>query len=76
MILLAQVNWSPARKGLTSWLSLVMFIAFLLLSCMVSWVGRWYLIVSFPDLCLLFYFVLDPVFPVNVFNIKIFTFQA
>ena len=35
--------WSPARKGLTSWLLLVMFIVFLLLSHVVSWVrcGTW-----------------------------------
>ena len=30
--------WSPARKGLTSWLLLVMFIVFLLLAHAVSWV--------------------------------------
>ena len=30
--------WSPAEKGLTSWLLLVMFIVFLLLSHVVSWV--------------------------------------
>ena len=30
--------WSPAGKGLTSWLWLVMFIVFLLLSHVVSWV--------------------------------------
>ena len=30
--------WSPARKGLTSWLLLVMFIVFLLLSHVVSWI--------------------------------------
>ena len=35
--------WSPAGKGLTSWLLLVMFIVFLLLSHVVSWVrcGAW-----------------------------------
>ena len=35
--------WSPAGKGLTSWLLLVMFIVFLLLSHVVSWVacGTW-----------------------------------
>ena len=39
--------WSPAGKGLTSWLLLVMSIVVLLLS-----LGEvWYLIVSFPDLC-------------------------
>ena len=31
--------WSPARKGLTSWLLLVMFIVFLLLSHVVSGSG-------------------------------------
>ena len=30
--------WSPAGKGLTSWLLLVMFIVFLLLTLVVSWV--------------------------------------
>ena len=30
--------WSPAGKGLTSWVLLVMFIVFLLLSHVVSWV--------------------------------------
>ena len=30
--------WSSAGKGLTSWLLLVMFIVFLLLFHMVSWV--------------------------------------
>ena len=29
--------WSPAGKGLTSWLLLVMFIVFLLLSHVVFW---------------------------------------
>ena len=35
--------WSPAGKGLTSWLLLVMFIVLLLLSRVVSWVwcGTW-----------------------------------
>ena len=44
--------WSPAGKGLTSWLSFVMskceFVTFPLV---------WYLIVSIPDLCPLSYFV-------------------
>ena len=42
---------SPAEKGLTFWLLLVMFIVFLLLSRQV-----WYLIILFPDLCRLAYF--------------------
>ena len=29
--------WSPAGKGLTSWLLLEMFVVFLLLSHVVSW---------------------------------------
>ena len=47
--------WSPAGKGLTSWLSFVMS------NCDVftfPWVSlvRWCLIVSIPDLCPLSYF--------------------
>ena len=47
---------SPAGKGMTSWLVLVMFIVFLLLSlgCILGHV--WYLIVSFPDFCRLSHF--------------------
>ena len=33
------VWWSPAGKGLTSWLLLDMFIVFLLLSHVISWVS-------------------------------------
>ena len=44
--------WSPAGKGLTSWLSyLWCFIVLLSLSHVVSWV-----IVSIPDICILSYF--------------------
>ena len=45
---------SPAGKGLTSWLLLVMFIVFFFTfpSGILGQVR--YLIVSFPDLCLLF----------------------
>ena len=47
--------WSPAWKGLTSSLLLVMFIVFLFFPCGI--LGQvWYLIVSFPDLCHLSYF--------------------
>ena len=45
--------WSPAGKGLTSWLLLVMFIVFLFLSHVVSEGQVWFLIVSFSDLSLL-----------------------
>ena len=47
--------WSPAGKGMTSWLLLVMF------NCIFVTFPRgilgqvWYLIVSFPDLCRLSY---------------------
>ena len=45
--------WSPAGKGLTSWLSCVW--CFVTFPCGV--LGRvWYLIVFIPDLCLLTYF--------------------
>ena len=47
--------WSPARKGLTSWLSFVMYncdvVTFVLVLGQV-----WCLIVSIPDLCPLSYF--------------------
>ena len=48
--------WSPAGKGLTSWLS------FVVSNCKfitpISILGQvWYLIVSSPDLCTLTYFV-------------------
>ena len=42
--------WSPAGKGLTSWLLFVMF------NC-VFVTFPWYLIVLIPDLCHLSYFV-------------------
>ena len=43
--------WSPAGKGLTSWLSCIWcFSCVLSLSYMA-----WYLIVSIPDLCLLYF---------------------
>ena len=48
--------WSPAGKGLTSWLLLLMFILIFGTSpcCILGKV--WYLIVSFPDPCCLSYF--------------------
>ena len=48
--------WSPAGKGLTSWLSFVVSICEL--DFPIGILGRvWYLIVSIPDLCTLTYFV-------------------
>ena len=48
--------WSPTGKGLTSWLSFVMFgCDFVTFPCCI--LGQvWYLIVSIPDLCHLSYF--------------------
>ena len=48
--------WSTAGKGLTSWLSFVMFnCVFVTFPCGV--LGQmWYLIVLIPDLCRLSYF--------------------
>ena len=48
--------WSPARKGLISWLLLVMCIVFFFtFPCGI--LGQvWHLIVLFPDLCHLSYF--------------------
>ena len=47
--------WSPAGKGLTSWLSFVVSSVSLSLS---HWCpgSVWYLIVSIPDLCTITYF--------------------
>ena len=48
--------WSPAGKGLTTWLLFMMF------NCVIAtfpcgFLGQvWYLIVSIPDLCHLFYY--------------------
>ena len=52
--------WLPAVKGLTSWLSFVMFnCVFVTFPCGI--LGQaWYLIVSIPDLCHLSYFTLIP----------------
>ena len=48
--------WSPAGKGLTSWLLFVMFnFVFVTFPCGI--LGQvWYLIVLIPDLCCLSYF--------------------
>ena len=48
--------WSPAGKGLTSWLLFVMFnCGFVTFPCGI--LGQvWYMIVSIPDLCHLSYF--------------------
>ena len=49
--------WSPARKGMTSWLSIVMFNCVFFITFPCGILGQvWYLIVSIPDLCLLSYF--------------------
>ena len=50
------VLWSPAGKGLTSWLSFVVSNCEFVTFPLVSWVGVWYLIESIPDLCTLTYF--------------------
>ena len=44
--------WSPAGKGLTSWLSFVVSNCEFVTFPLVSWV-LWYLIVLIPDLCTL-----------------------
>ena len=51
--------WSPAGKGLTSWLSFVMLnCVFVTFPCGI--LGQvWYLIVSIPDLCDLSYSYFD-----------------
>ena len=54
--------WSPAGKGLTSWLSFVMFnCVFVTFPCGI--LGQvWYLIVLIPDLCHISYFDCIPIF--------------
>ena len=48
--------WSPAGKGLTHWLLFVMFIVCFTFPCGIR--GQmWHLMVSFPDICCLSYFV-------------------
>ena len=48
-------SWSPAGKGLTSWLSFV--VSSVSFSLSIGILGQvWYLIVSIPDLCNLTYF--------------------
>ena len=49
--------WSPAGKGVTSWLSFVMFNCVLSRSHAVSCGKVWYLTVLISDLCPLSYFV-------------------
>ena len=47
--------WSPADKGLTSWLSFVMSNCDVVTS--IGILGKvWCLIVSIPDICLIYYF--------------------
>ena len=47
--------WSPAGKGLTSWLSFV--VSSLICHFPIGTLGQvWYLIVSIPDLCTITYF--------------------
>ena len=47
--------WSPAGKGLTSWLS---FVASTVCHYPIGILGQvWYFIVSIPDLCTLTYYV-------------------
>ena len=49
--------WSPAGKGLTSWLSYIydLILCFVTFPCDVL-DQVWYVIVSIPNLCLLSYF--------------------
>ena len=51
--------WSPAGKGLTSWLSFVMFdCVFVTFPCGI--LGQeWYLIASIPDLCQVWYLIVS-----------------
>ena len=59
--------WSPAGKGLTSWLLFVMFICtFVTFPCVI--LGQvWYLTVLIPDLCPLSYFKKIAILVTDVF---------
>ena len=63
--------WSPAGKGLTSWLLFVMFncVSVTFPSCILGQV--WYLIVLIPDLCHLSYFVKKQTLPFFNQNMKL-----
>ena len=61
-LLFVDALWSPAEKGLTSWLLFVMSIVTLSLLGQV-----WCLIVSIPDLCPFSYFnIIICVFQINI----------
>ena len=68
--LLIAALWSPAGKGLTSWLLFVMFYCvFVTFPCGI--LGQvWYLIASIPDLCRLSYFQvpLNEKVPINIWK--------
>ena len=49
--------WLPAGQGLTSWLSFVVSYCEFVTSHWYPGSGVWYLIVSIPDFCTLFYFL-------------------
>ena len=63
--------WSPAGKGLTSWLSFVVSNCEFVTLPLVSWNRVWYFIVSTPDLCTLTYF--DQNIPCSSRVMSIFT---
>ena len=48
--------WSPASKGMTPWLSFVMFYCVFVNFARGTLGQVWYLIVSIPDLCRFSYF--------------------
>ena len=54
--LLIAALWSPAGKGLTSWLSFVVLICMVVTFPFFILGQVWYLIVLIPDLCPLSYF--------------------
>ena len=56
LLLFIAARWSHAEKGLTSWLLFVMFNCdFVTFPCGI--LGQmWYLIISVPDVCGLYYF--------------------
>ena len=67
--------WSPAGRGETSWISVVIFnCVFVTFSCgILGWVR--YLIVSIPDLCRLSYFHIQTMFWMHRRNILSLVFH-
>ena len=68
--------WSPAGKGLTPWLSFVMFNCVFVTFPFGILCQVWYFIVSIPELCQLSYFKETRSVTMNIFRKKYFLFKS